>query len=304
MTQSLWKNLALLAVLALPTFAQPITRHQTVTIDGLEIFYREAGLRNAPAILLLHGFPTSSLMYRNLIPALATKYRVVAPDYPGYGQSSMPSRDKFTYSFANYAQLMSKFTTAVGLTKYTLYVMDYGAPVGFRLALLHPERISGFIIQNGNAYTEGLREFWDPIKALWKDPSPANRNALRKLLTIEATKWQYTHGVPEPARISPEAWIVDQVGLDRAGNDEIQLDLFYDYWTNFDLYPAIQAYFRKYQPPTLIAWGKNDQIFPSQGATPYRRDLPKAKIHLLDAGHFVLETNGAEVAKLILDFLR
>jgi pimeloyl-ACP methyl ester carboxylesterase len=277
--------------------------HHTISIDGLEIFYREAGPAGAPVVLLLHGFPTSSSMFRNLIPQLATRYRVVAPDYPGFGQSSMPARDKFTYTFARYAELMDKLTVALQLDHYTLYVMDYGAPVGYRLALKHPERVSAFVIQNGNAYEEGLRDFWKPFRAYWQDRSVTNAAALRKFLTIDATKWQYTHGVPEPALVSPDAWLLDQAGLDRPGNNDIQLDLFYDYRTNVLLYPEIQAYFRKHQPPTLIVWGKNDQIFPAEGATPYLRDLKNVDLHLLDAGHFALETNGPQIADLMMKFL-
>lgn len=277
--------------------------HRTITIDGLDIFYREAGPANAPVILLLHGFPTSSAMFRNLIPSLATRYHVIAPDYPGFGYSSMPSRDKFDYTFAHYAELMAKLTSSLKVDRYALYVMDYGAPVGYRLALKHPERVTAFIVQNGNAYDEGLRDFWKPFRVYWQERTDANAVALRKFLTLEATKWQYTHGVPDTTLVSPDTWLLDQIGLDRPGNNDVQLDLFYDYRTNVPLYPDFQAYFRKNQPPMLIVWGKNDFIFPAEGASPYLRDLPKAELHLLDAGHFALETNGAQIAGLMLQFM-
>lgn len=277
--------------------------YRTTVADGQEIFYREAGPAGAPTVLLLHGFPTSSQMFRNLIPALSERYHVVAPDYPGFGQSAMPSRTDYKYSFANLARTMDAFTQKLGLKSYVLYVMDYGAPVGYRLALAHPERVQGLIVQNGNAYEEGLREFWIPVKKYWTEPSPANRDALRSLLKIDATKWQYTNGVKDTTLLDPGTWMLDQVGLDRPGNDEIQLDLFLDYGTNVPLYPKFQAFFREKQPPTLIVWGKNDAIFPAEGAAPYQRDLPKAEIHLLDTGHFALETHGAEIAQRILSFL-
>ncbi|MDX2151741.1 MAG: alpha/beta hydrolase [Bryobacteraceae bacterium] len=278
-------------------------RYRTITVDGTDIFYREAGPKSAPAILLLHGFPTSSQMFRELIPRLASRYRVIAPDYPGYGKSAMPDREKFSYTFENLARVVDKFTQSIGLSRYALYVMDYGAPVGYRLALAHPERVTALIVQNGNAYEEGLREFWNPIKKYWEEPNQQNRNALRGLLKLDATKWQYTNGVSDVTLLNPDAWTLDQAGLDRPGNDEIQLDLFFDYRTNVPLYPQFQAYFRKHQPPTLIVWGKNDAIFPAEGATPYLRDLPKAELHLLDTGHFALETHGAEIARLMEAFL-
>jgi pimeloyl-ACP methyl ester carboxylesterase len=279
--------------------------HKTVKVGDLDIFYREAGPKDAPAILLLHGFPTSSQMFRNLIPALADQYRVVAPDYPGYGHSSMPSRDNFSYTFDNLAKVIDEFTEKVGLTKYALYVQDYGAPVGYRLAVKHPERITVIVVQNGNAYDEGLdNDFWAPLKAYWKEPkSMEKRDALRKFLTYEATKWQYTHGVKNPELVSPDGAAHDQFLLDRKGNDEIQLDLFLSYGSNPQLYPAWQAYFRTHQPPVLIVWGQNDQIFPAAGAEPYKRDLKKLEYHLLDAGHFALETNGDEIARLMREFL-
>lgn len=279
--------------------------HKTVKVGDLDIFYREAGPKDAPTILLLHGFPTSSQMFRNLIPALSDRYRVIAPDYPGYGHSSMPSHDKFAYTFDNLATVMDQFTDQLGLTKYAIYVQDYGAPIGYRLAVAHPERITAIIVQNGNAYVEGLNnDFWKPIKAYWSEPDSAEkRNALRFAFTYQTTKWQYTHGVPNPALVSPDGPAHDQFLLDRPGNQEIQLDLFLSYGSNPPLYPKWQEYFRTHQPPMLIAWGKNDQIFPAAGAEPYKRDLKTLEFHLLDAGHFALETNGDEIAKLIRDFM-
>ncbi|NQT12157.1 MAG: alpha/beta hydrolase [Planctomycetes bacterium] len=282
---------------------KPEVHHRTVEIDGLDVFYREAGPKNAPAVLLLHGFPTSSHMFRNLIPALADKYHVVAPDYPGFGNSSMPTVDEFDYTFDNLANIVEKLTVKLGLQRYSMYLMDYGAPIGFRLAVRHPERVEALIVQNGNAYDEGLREFWKPLKAYWQDKSAKNGDALRGLLTIDATKWQYTHGVRNVERISPDNWNVDQRLLDRPGNQEIQLALFYDYGGNPGRYPKWQQYFRDYQPPTLIVWGKNDHIFPADGAHPYQRDLKNLESHLLDTGHFALEEDGDRVANLIRGFL-
>jgi pimeloyl-ACP methyl ester carboxylesterase len=280
-------------------------RHKTVKVGELDVFYREAGPASAPAILLLHGFPTSSQMFRNLIPRLADKFRVVAPDYPGYGHSSMPTRERFTYTFDNLARVIDEFTEKVGLTRYALYVQDYGAPVGYRLAAAHPERVTAIVVQNGNAYDEGLdNDFWKPVKAYWQEPtSREKRDALRTLLTYEATKWQYTHGVKNPELVSPDGAAHDQFLLDREGNDEIQLDLFLSYGSNPPLYPGWQEYFRTHQPPMLIAWGKNDQIFPAAGAEPYKQDLNTLEFHLLDAGHFALESNGDEVVGLMRDFL-
>nr|WP_315854232.1 alpha/beta hydrolase [Gemmata palustris] len=255
--------------------------------------------------MLLHGFPTSSQMFRNLIPALGDKYRVVAPDYPGYGHSSVPPRDKFAYTFDNLAQVIDAFTEKVELKKYALYVQDYGAPVGYRLASAHPDRITAIVVQNGNAYDEGLdNNFWKPVKAYWKEPiRKEKRDALRGLLTYDATKWQYTHGVKNPELVSPDGAAHDQFLLDRKGNDEIQLDLLLSYGSNPPLYPKWQEYFRTHQPPVLIAWGKNDKIFPAEGAEPYKRDLKTLEFHLLDAGHFALESNGDEIASLVRDFL-
>ena len=279
--------------------------HKTVKVGDLDIFYREAGPKDAPTLLLLHGFPTSSQMYRNLIPALADRYHVVAPDYPGFGHSSMPPREKFNYTFDNLAKVIDEFTEKIGLTKYALYVQDYGAPIGYRLASKHPERISAIVVQNGNAYDEGLdNKFWQPIKDYWKEPtSKAKRDAIRNLVTYEATKWQYTDGVKNPELVSPDGAAHDQFLLDRKGNDEIQLDLFLSYGSNPPLYPKWQEYFRKHQPAMLIVWGKNDQIFPAAGAEPYKRDLKALEFHLLDAGHFALESNGDEIAHLMRDFL-
>ncbi len=277
--------------------------HRTIEIDGLDIFYREAGPRDAPTVLLLHGFPTSSHMFRNLIPALADRFHVVAPDYPGFGNSEMPTTADFDYSFDALAGIMGKLTTRLGLERYSLYLMDYGAPVGFRLAVAEPDKVQALIVQNGNAYDEGLRDFWEPIKAYWRAPSDANAEGLRNLLKREATQWQYTHGTRNPESISPDNWNIDQPRLDRPGNQEIQLKLFYDYGSNPPLYPQWQAYLRTHQPPTLLVWGKNDQIFPAEGAHPYKRDLANLEFHLLDTGHFALEEDGTQIAALMRSFL-
>jgi len=273
------------------------------TIDGVKVFYREAGPADGPVVLLLHGFPTSSHMFRNLIPLLADKYRVIAPDFPGFGQSDAPDHTKFVYSFAHYADIVDTLVQRLGAQRYTMYVMDYGAPVGYRLALEHPERVSGLIIQNGNAYVEGLREFWNPIKAYWAEGTPERRQAMAQMVTPETTKFQYTDGMGDVTRISPDNWTIDQALLDRPGNNEIQYDLFYDYRTNVPLYPQFQKFFRDRSPPAIIVWGKNDKIFPAEGAYPYRRDLPGAEFHLIDSGHFALEDRLAEMAPLIRDFL-
>lgn len=287
---------------AAATGAQP-TLHKTVEIDGLEIFYREAGPRDAPTILLLHGFPTSSHMFRNLIPALSDRFRLVAPDYPGFGRSAMPTVDQFDYTFDNLAEVIERFTDTLGLDRYSLYLMDYGAPVGYRLAAKHPERVEALIVQNGNAYDEGLREFWDPIRAYWAERSDANAEPLKGFLGLDATRWQYTHGVRNEAALSPDTWIYDQYHLDRPGNQAIQLQLFYDYGSNPPLYPSWQAYFRAHQPPTLVVWGKNDHIFPAEGVHPYKRDLKTLDFHLLDTGHFALEEDGDVIADHIRRFL-
>ncbi len=277
--------------------------YKSMKVDGLDIFYREAGRPDAPAIVLLHGFPASSHMFRNLMLALADQFYLVAPDYPGFGNSSMPSVDDYKYSFDGIADVVDKFIQAKGLQKYSLYLFDYGAPVGFRIARRHPDMIESLIVQNGNAYNEGLREFWGPLKAFWMDRTPENEAALRKLLTPEATKWQYTNGASNLEAISPDGWNMDTFFLNRPGNDRIQLELFHSYGTNPPLYPRWQAYFREYQPPTLIVWGKNDAIFPAEGAYPYRRDLKDVDFNLLDTGHFALEECCDVVAGHIRRFL-
>ena len=318
----------LIAFGAIPTEAAENnqTKYRTVEIDGLSIAYREAGSPDAPTLLLLHGFPTSSHMFRNLIPALSDQFHLVAPDYPGYGNSSMPAVDEFDYTFDNLANIIEKFTVRLGLDRYTLYLMDYGAPVGFRLATKHPSRVEALIIQNGNAYDEGIdNNFWEPIKEYWKErtavnkgldndwwknvkaaykkPNMSNDEALRFLVTLDATKWQYTNGVRDKDTISPDNWHVTQRLLDRPGNVDVQLQLFYDYGSNPPLYPSWQAYFRKHQPPTLIVWGAKDEIFPEAGAHPYKRDLKNVEFHLLDTGHFALEEDGDVIAGHIRKFL-
>ena len=300
--------------------------YKTVTIDGLDIFYREAGNPKNPTILLLHGFPTSSHMFRDLIPELADEFHLVAPDYPGYGFSAMPTVDKFEYSFDNVAKIVDKFIDALALDKYSLYLMDYGAPVGFRVATQRPEKVEALIVQNGNAYVEGINNnFWEPIKEYWKDrgavnkgldndwwknvktaynkPNMSNVEALRFLFTLGATKWQYTNGVRNVEAVSPDNWGHVQTLLDREGNKEIQLEMFYSYGTNPPLYPEWQEYLRTHQPPTLIVWGKNDEIFPAAGAYPYKRDLKNLEFHLLDTGHFALEEDGEFIADTMRKFL-
>ena len=280
-----------------------MTTYRTASVDGLKVFYREAGDTNSPTVLLLHGFPTSSHMYRELIPALAERYHIVAPDLPGFGYSDAPARAAFAYTFDHLAEVIDRFTEVTGLDRYAIYVFDYGAPVGFRLALRHPERVTAVISQNGNAYLEGQSEGWNPIQAYWKNPSVENRAALRAFLKPEATQWQYTHGVPNPERLSPDTWTLDSALLARAGNDEIQLDLFGDYQSNVALYPEFQKYLRTRRPPLLAVWGRNDPFFLPAGAQAFQRDNPDAEIHLLDAGHFALESHAAEIAALIRDFL-
>jgi pimeloyl-ACP methyl ester carboxylesterase len=277
--------------------------YRTVPIDGLNVFYREAGSVQAPTLLLLHGFPTSSHMFRELIPALADRYHVAAPDLPGFGFTAAPDRSNFKYSFDRLTDVIDRFTEILGFDRYAIYVFDYGAPVGFRLALRHPEKITAIISQNGNAYLEGLSEGWNPIRAYWKDPSAENREALRGFLKPESTQWQYTHGVPNLERLSPDAWTLDSALLARPGNDEIQLDLFGDYQSNIALYPKFQEYLRTRQPPLLAVWGKNDPFFLPPGAEAFKRDIPDAEIHLLDAGHFALESQGPEVTTIIREFL-
>jgi len=301
----LFQPLLTAAALALPLIAEasPPTTYRHVEVDGVRIFYREAGPADAPHVLLLHGFPSSSHMFRDLIPALADKYHVVAPDYPGFGHSDMPAPGAFAYTFDHLADVIDTFTARVGLDRYALYVQDYGAPVGFRLAVRHPERIRALVIQNGNAYDEGLREFWDPIKAYWQDPTGANRDGLAKALELESTRWQYLQGARRPERISPDGWLTDQALLDRPGNKEIQLQLFYSYRSNPPHYAEWQAYFRRHQPPALIVWGRNDPIFPAEGARPFTRDLKDVELHLLDTGHFALEEEGETIARLMRAFL-
>ncbi len=277
--------------------------YRHASVDGLNIFYREAGPKARPSILLLHGFPTSSHMFRNLIPVLAERYHVVAPDLPGFGFSDTPDRKRFSYTFENLAKVIDSFTRTIGLGRFAIYVFDYGAPVGLRLALAHPDRITAIISQNGNAYEAGLSEGWNPIQKYWKEPNAENRAALRKFLAPEATKWQYTHGVKDEIVVAPEAYTLDSALLARTGNDEIQLDLFLDYASNVALYPKFQEYFRTKRPPLLAVWGKNDPFFLPPGAEAFKRDNPDAEVHFYDTGHFALETHAAEIAAAIGDFL-
>jgi pimeloyl-ACP methyl ester carboxylesterase len=274
-----------------------------VDVDGFNIFYREAGSKNAPAILLLHGFPSASHMFRDLIPKLADRFHVVAPDLPGFGQSDMPDRGMFTYTFDNIARVIERFTEVVGLDRFAIYVFDYGAPTGFRLATRHPERATAIISQNGNAYEEGLSDGWQPIRAYWEDPSQAKRDALRAFLAPETTVWQYTHGVPDARAVSPDGYSLDNFYLARPGADEVQLDLLADYKSNVALYPKFQAYFRKHKPRLLAAWGKNDPFFVPAGAEAFKRDIPNADVRFFDTGHFALETHSVEIAAAIRDFL-
>ena len=304
------RNLSLLLLVL--TFASSIwansfetgttVKYRTVKIDGLDIFYREAGDRTKPTILLLHGFPSSSHMFRDLIPKLSDKFHVIAPDYPGFGYSSAPSVSDYDYTFDNLSSVVEKFVNTVGLKRFAIYVQDYGAPVGFRIAVRNPERISAIITQNGNAYNEGLEGFWNPIKAYWDKPTEENAAKLREFLNLEGTKWQYTHGTRNPENVSPDAYQFDQFLLDRPGNKDIQLKLFYDYRSNPPLYPQWQAYFRKHHPPTLVVWGKNDQTFVAAGAEAYKRDLKNLDFHLLDTGHFALEEDGELIAVHIREF--
>lgn len=278
--------------------------HRYADVDGQKIFYREAGRANAPAVLLLHGFPSSSHMFRNLIPLLADRYRVVAPDLPGFGFSEAADRAKFKYRFEQLAEVIDRFTEVVGLERFAVYVFDYGAPVGFRLALRHPERISAIISQNGNAYVEGLSDGWNPIRKYWNEPTLENREALRTLLTPETTRWLYLHGVSDETLVAPESHTLDAALMARPGNDEIQLDLFLDYAGNVELYPKVQEYFRKFQPPLLAVWGKNDPLFLPPGAAAFKRDIADADVHLLDTGHFALETHVEMIGARIRDFLQ
>jgi pimeloyl-ACP methyl ester carboxylesterase len=277
--------------------------YRTADVDGFKIFYREAGDRAKPTLLLLHGFPSSSHMFRDLIPLLAERFHLVAPDLPGFGLSEIKPRGKFTYSFDNLAKVIGRFTEVIGLDRYALYVFDYGAPTGFRIALAHPERVTAIVSQNGNAYEEGLSEGWNPIQRYWREPSDANRQTLRELLTPASIRWQYEHGVADTTKISPDGSALDAWYIQRPEVDEIQLDLFGDYASNVALYPAFQAYFREHQPPLLAIWGKNDPFFLPPGAEAYKRDIQHADVRLLDTGHFALETHATEIAAAVADFL-
>src|SRR5438552_747605 len=278
-------------------------KYHRLNIDGRGIFYREAGNADAPALLLLHGFPTSSHMFRDLMPGLADRYHLVAPDLPGFGFSDAPARAEFKYTFDNLARVIEVFAGKIGLQRYALYVFDYGAPVGFRLALAHPERVTAIISQNGNAYEEGLSQGWNPIQRYWRERTPENRAALRDFLKPETTKWQYTHGVGDESLVAPESYTLDAALLARPGNDEIQLDLFLDYARNVALYPKFQEYFRQRKPPLLAVWGKNDPFFLPPGAEAFKRDIPDAEIHFFDTGHFAVETHANEIGAAIGDFL-
>jgi len=278
-------------------------RYGTAEADGLKVFYREAGNAAAPKLLLLHGFPTAGHMFRDLISLLADRFHMIAPDLPGFGQSDMPARDKFSCTFDKIARVIERFTEVIGFGYFAIYVFDYGAPTGFRLALRHPERITAIISQNGNAYEEGLSDGWNPIRAYWQDPSPANRKALRAFLTPETTRWQYTHGVPDPSIVSPDGQNLDNFYLARPGADEVQLDLFGDYRSNVALYPEFQRYFRAHKPRFLAVWGKNDPFFLPAGAEAFRRDIPNAHVRFFDTGHFALETHCSEIASAIREFL-
>jgi pimeloyl-ACP methyl ester carboxylesterase len=278
-------------------------RYRTADVDGLKLFYREAGPAGAPKLLLLHGFPSAGHMFRDLIPLFTDRFHIVAPDLPGFGQSDMPPRDKFSYTFGNIAGVIERFTEVIGFDHFALYVFDYGAPTGFRLAIRHPERVMAIISQNGNAYEEGLSEGWAPIRAYWQDPSQANRKVLRAFLTPETTRWQYTHGVPDQTVVSPDGQNLDNFYLARPGADELQLDLFGDYKSNVALYPTFQKYFRTRKPRFLAVWGRNDPFFLPVGAEAFKRDNPGAVVRFFDTGHFALETHAAEIAAAMLDFL-
>ena len=277
--------------------------YRSANVDDLRVFYREAGAADAPALLLLHGFPSASHMFRDLIPLLADRFHIVAPDLPGFGQSDMPARGKFAYTFDHLADVIGRFTEVIGLDRFAMYVFDYGAPTGFRIAVKHPERISAIISQNGNAYEEGLSEGWTPIRAYWQEPSQANREALRAFLNPETTRWQYTHGVTNEAAVSPDGQSLDNFYLARPGADDVQLDLFGDYKSNVALYPAFQNYFRTHKPRLLAVWGKNDPFFLPPGAEAFKRDIPNAVVRFFDTGHFALETHAKEIAAAIRDFL-
>jgi pimeloyl-ACP methyl ester carboxylesterase len=279
------------------------TRYATADVDGFKVFYRQAGSKDSPKLLLLHGFPTASHMFRDLIPMLADQYNIVAPDLPGFGKSDMPPRDKFKYTFDNLAKVIIRFTEVINFNRFALYIFDYGAPTGLRLAVKHPERITALISQNGNAYTEGLSEGWNPMREYWKNPSATNRANLRKFLEPGTTEWQYTQGVPDTSLVSPDGYSLDNFYLTRPGADDVQLDLFGDYKSNVEMYPTFQEYFRKHKPPTLAAWGKNDPFFLPPGAEAYKRDIPNATVRFFDTGHFALETHAAEIGAEIRKFL-
>jgi pimeloyl-ACP methyl ester carboxylesterase len=285
-------------------FRVPVTSIHRIKADGVQVFYRAGGEANAPVILLLHGFPTSSVMFRELIPRLANEYHVIAPDLPGFGFTEVPAERRYPYSFDQLASTIEAFTQVLKLSRYATYVFDYGAPIGFRLAMAHPDRITAIVSQNGNAYEEGLGDAWGPIRQYWASPTPENRDVLRKnILTFEGTRWQYTHGVANPENVPPESYTLDAALLERPGNKEIQLDLFLDYASNVKLYPKFQEYFRKSKPPLLAIWGKNDPFFVPAGAEAFRKDIPGANVQFLDTGHFALETHAAEIAAAIRDFL-
>ena len=277
--------------------------YRTAEVDGLSVFYREAGAPDAPTLLLLHGFPSSSHMFRNLIPLLADEFHLVAPDLPSFGKSDMPKPDEFDYTFDHLADVIDRFTEVLGLDRFAIYVFDYGAPVGFRIAARHPDRITAIISQNGNAYEDGLSDGWAPVQAYWKDPSPANREAVRSMVQPETTIWQYTHGVPDVTMVSPDGYGLDNFYLARPGADEIQLDLLLNYASNVALYPAWQEYFRTSLPPLLAVWGSNDPFFTPPGAEAFKRDIPGADVRFVPTGHFALETHVDEIAKAIIDFL-
>jgi pimeloyl-ACP methyl ester carboxylesterase len=277
--------------------------YRTIRVDGLKVFYRESGPSDAPKLLLLHGFPSAGHMFRDLIPQLADRLHVIAPDLLGFGQSDMPKHDAFAYTFETLTDVIEGFTAAVAFDRYALYVFDYGAPIGFRLAVRRPDRVTAIVTQNGNAYEEGLSDGWNPIRAYWREPSQANRDAIRSLIQPETTVWQYTHGVADPSSVSPDGYTLDNHYLARQGADEIQLDLFLDYASNVELYPQFQEYFRTHQPPLLAIWGRNDPFFLPAGAHAFKADVPSADVRLLDTGHFALETHAVEIADAIRGFL-